>query len=44
QQDMAIYWKEFCAGSVLVALPISLLFIFMQKFYVSGITGGAVKG
>ncbi|MFA5762975.1 MAG: sugar ABC transporter permease [Erysipelotrichia bacterium] len=44
QQDMALYWKQFCAGSVLVALPISLLFIFMQKFYVSGITGGAVKG
>lgn len=44
QQDMALYWKQFCAGSVLVALPISLLFIVMQKFYVSGITGGAVKG
>lgn len=43
-QDMNRYWYKFCAGSVVVALPISLLFIFMQKFYVSGITGGAVKG
>ncbi|MFA7508448.1 MAG: sugar ABC transporter permease [Bacilli bacterium] len=44
QQDMALYWKQFAAGSVLVAVPISILFIIMQKFYVSGVTGGAVKG
>ncbi|MFA5481526.1 MAG: ABC transporter permease subunit [Bacilli bacterium] len=44
QQDLALYWKQFCAGSVLVAVPISVLFIIMQKFYVSGVTGGAVKG
>ena len=34
----------FCAGGVLVALPVSLLFIFLQKYYVEGVTGGAVKG
>jgi arabinogalactan oligomer/maltooligosaccharide transport system permease protein len=38
------YWREFCAGAVIVAIPTSLLFIFMQKYYVSGVTGGAVKG
>lgn len=38
------YWREFCAGAVLVAVPTSLLFILMQKNYVSGVTGGAVKG
>lgn len=38
------YWIQFCAGSVLIAIPISLLFIFLQKYYVSGVTGGAVKG
>lgn len=42
--NAAIYWKQFCAGSVVVALPISILFIFMQKYYVGGVTGGAVKG
>jgi len=38
------YFSEFCAGGVLVSIPISILFVIMQKFYVEGITGGAVKG
>lgn len=38
------YFSVFCAGGVVVAIPISILFIIMQKFYVEGITGGAVKG
>ena len=38
------YFAQFCAGGVLVSIPISILFIIMQKFYVEGITGGAVKG
>ena len=38
------YFSRFCAGGVLVSIPISVLFIIMQKFYVEGITGGSVKG
>lgn len=38
------YFARFCAGGLLVSIPISILFIIMQKFYVEGITGGAVKG
>ena len=38
------YFTQFCAGGVLVSIPISILFMIMQKFYVEGITGGAVKG
>lgn len=38
------YFSKFCAGGVLVSIPISVLFIIMQKFYVEGITGGSVKG
>ena len=38
------YFAVFCAGGVIVAIPISILFVIMQKFYVEGITGGAVKG
>lgn len=34
----------FCAGAVLVAVPIALLFLFLQRYYVEGVTGGAVKG
>ncbi|MCD7826077.1 MAG: ABC transporter permease subunit [Clostridiaceae bacterium] len=38
------YFAQFCAGGVIVAIPISILFVIMQKFYVEGITGGSVKG
>lgn len=38
------YFSKFCAGGVLVSIPISILFVIMQKFYVEGITGGSVKG
>lgn len=44
QPDTINNWfMAFTAGSVLVAIPITLLFIFMQKYYVEGITGGSVK-
>ena len=38
------YYTRFCAAAIIVAVPIMLLFIKMQKYYVSGVTGGAVKG
>lgn len=38
------YFTTFCAGAVIVAIPITVLFVIMQKFYVAGVTGGAVKG
>lgn len=38
------YFAQFCAGGVIVSLPISILFIIMQKFYVEGVTAGSVKG
>ena len=34
----------FCAGGVLVAIPVTILFMCLQKYYVEGVTGGAVKG
>ena len=34
----------FCAGGVLVAIPVAVLFMCLQKYYVEGVTGGAVKG
>ena len=38
------YFAQFCAGGVIVSIPISILFVIMQKFYVEGITSGAAKG
>lgn len=37
-------YTMFCAGGVLVAIPVTVLFMLLQKYYVSGVTGGAVKG
>ena len=34
----------FCAGGVVVAIPVAALFMCLQKYYVEGVTGGAVKG
>lgn len=38
------YFAYFIAGCVVIAIPITLVFIFMQRFYVNGITAGADKG
>lgn len=38
------YFTQFCAGGLIISIPISILFYLMQKFYVEGVTGGAVKG
>ena len=42
--DFQNYFTRFCAGGVLVAVPITALFMALQKYYVEGVTGGAVKG
>ncbi len=38
------YFKQFLSGSVLVAIPITILFLRMQNYYVEGVTAGGVKG
>ena len=42
--DYQGYFTRFCAGGVLVALPVTALFMALQRYYVEGVTGGAVKG
>ncbi len=37
------WFVRFCAGAVLVSIPISILFMYTQKFYQEAM-GGAVKG
>ena len=45
QKDMiSSHFTAFCAGGVCVAVPVTLLFLMLQKYYVEGVTGGAVKG
>ena len=40
----ASYFTRFCAGGIFVSIPIVILFFFLQRYYVEGVTGGAVKG
>ena len=44
RDQIANSYTMFCAGGVLVALPVTALFLWLQKYYVEGVTGGAVKG
>ena len=37
-------YTMFCAGGVVVAIPVTVLFMCLQRYYVEGVTGGAVKG
>lgn len=38
------YFTLFAAGACLIAVPITLFFIFLQRFFVDGLTAGASKG
>lgn len=38
------YFTKFAAGSVIVAVPITALYISLQRFFIEGISAGAVKG
>ena len=37
-------YTMFCAAGVIVAIPVTTVFLCLQKYYVEGVTGGAVKG
>ena len=37
------WYTCFAAGAVLISIPIAALFMYLQKYYVDGLTGG-VKG
>ncbi|MCB1052014.1 MAG: sugar ABC transporter permease [Acidobacteria bacterium] len=37
-------WGYFAAGSILVSIPVVVMFMFTQKFLVSGLTSGGIKG
>ena len=37
-------WSLFAAGAVVAAIPIIILFMYLQKYIVAGLTAGGVKG
>jgi multiple sugar transport system permease protein len=38
-----VLWNEMMAASLIGILPVLLIFLFMQKHLISGLTAGAVK-
>jgi len=43
QKNQNTQFTRFAAGAILVAIPITLLFVYLQKHIVSGLSSGAVK-
>jgi arabinogalactan oligomer/maltooligosaccharide transport system permease protein len=39
-----VEWGTFTAASILVAVPVMILFLYSSKWLISGLTAGAVKG
>ncbi len=44
QYANAIPWNRFSAFAIIVALPVAITYIALQKYITSGLTTGAVKG
>lgn len=42
--NLNTHYTMFCAAGVVVAIPVVAVFLGLQKYYVEGVTGGAVKG
>jgi arabinogalactan oligomer / maltooligosaccharide transport system permease protein len=38
------HWGPFAAGSLMAMIPVAALFLFLQRWIVSGLTAGSVKG
>ena len=41
---MSMRWENIMAAAVVVTLPVILLYMLLQRYVVSGLTGGAVRG
>lgn len=40
----SVSWGVFCAGSIINTLPLTVVYLVFQKYIVSGLTAGGVKG
>ena len=43
-KSYSVYWNDLMAASMVSSLPLLILFLFLQRYFISNMTGGAVKG
>lgn len=43
-QSTGTNWGPLCAASCIIIIPLIVIFLMFQKYFISGLTGGAVKG
>jgi len=44
QANMSTQWGLYAAGALLVSVPVVVMFLFLSRYLVSGLSSGAVKG
>ena len=44
QAQFTTQWNELAAASIIISIPVVLLFLYSSKWLVSGVTAGGVKG
>jgi arabinogalactan oligomer/maltooligosaccharide transport system permease protein len=44
QANMSTQWGLYAAGALLVSVPVVIIFLFLSRYLVSGLSSGAVKG
>jgi len=43
-QGFNVQWNVVAAGSIIVSIPVLLGLVYIQRYFVQGLTGGAIKG
>ncbi|MDF4574003.1 sugar ABC transporter permease, partial [Vibrio parahaemolyticus] len=43
-EKMGASYTTYAAGAVLISIPVALLYLSLQKYFVSGLTAGSTKG
>ncbi len=42
--EYTVQWNMLMAGAVVTTLPVAILFVFLQRYLIAGLTSGAIKG
>ncbi|MGZ3599294.1 MAG: ABC transporter permease, partial [Ktedonobacterales bacterium] len=42
--QLQIHWGYLTAAAILVTIPVFVLFVWAQRYLITGLTGGSVKG